>query len=77
MIIKIFNNNIVPISIKAFNKKVADEVIHNRNGVELMNGLGRIFVGTCKSPKKKNIDIPDNTIHNDEFYYYDSEEIDN
>jgi nucleoid DNA-binding protein len=44
--------------IKTFNKKIADEVIHNRNGVELMNGLGRIFVGTCKSPKKKNIDIP-------------------
>ena len=37
----------------------------------------QIHTGRDSSGKKKNIDIPDNTIHNDEFYYYDSEEIDN
>ena len=32
MIIKIFNNNIVPISIKAFNKKINNMGVFNKNG---------------------------------------------
>lgn len=44
--------------IKAFNKNIWKEIIANRDGVELMSRLGKIFVGTCKAPRKENIDIP-------------------
>lgn len=44
--------------IMLFNKKIADTVIDNRNGVELPDSLGYLFIGTCPSPKtKKNIDF--------------------
>jgi len=43
--------------IKAFNEKVFEEVIETRDGVELPEGLGQIFIGTCKNVKKENIDF--------------------
>jgi len=42
--------------VMTFNKLVVESIIENRNGVELPDGLGYIFMGTCPSPKKKNID---------------------
>ena len=36
--------------IATFNGKVWQEVIDNRNGIELPESLGNIFVGTCRSP---------------------------
>jgi hypothetical protein len=43
-------------TIKAFNGNIWQGVIDNRNGVELPEGLGYIFIGTCESSKKKNVD---------------------
>jgi len=43
--------------IMTFNQKIADGVIDNRNGVELPDGLGCIFMGSCPKPKKENIDF--------------------
>jgi hypothetical protein len=44
--------------IKSFNKLVYETVIDTRNGVELPESLGWLFIGTCQaSKKKKNIDF--------------------
>jgi hypothetical protein len=43
--------------IMTFNAKIAESVINNRNGVELPDGLGFIFMGTCPAAKKKNVDF--------------------
>lgn len=43
--------------IKSFNKLVFETVIDNRNGVELPESLGWLFIGTCQPSKKKNIDF--------------------
>lgn len=42
--------------VMTFNKSIVESIIANRNGVELPDGLGYIFMGTCPAPKKKNID---------------------
>jgi len=42
--------------IKTFNMNLVDCVLENRNGVELPEGLGYIFIGTCPPAKKKNVD---------------------
>lgn len=42
--------------IMSFNEKITEGVIANRNGVELPDGLGFIFMGSCPPTKKKNID---------------------
>ena len=42
--------------VMTFNKLIVESIIENRNGVELPDGLGYIFMGTCPSPKKNNID---------------------
>jgi hypothetical protein len=44
---------ITPHSVLMYN-----EIINNRNGVELPEGLGYVFIGTCKPPKKHNTDYP-------------------
>lgn len=49
--------------VKIFNEKIWNSVIENRDGVELPEQLGYIFIGSC--PKKKN----DNT------NYYKSNEV--
>ena len=43
--------------IKSFNKRVYETVIDKRNGVELPESLGCLFIGTCQASKKKNIDF--------------------
>tara|TARA_Y100001963_G_C6654372_1_gene387293 strand:+ start:49 stop:567 length:519 start_codon:yes stop_codon:yes gene_type:complete len=40
--------------IKLYNKKLWEEVIDNRNGVELPDSLGYLFIGTCPSAKSVN-----------------------
>ena len=43
--------------IKTFNLLIVENIISNRNGVELPNGLGCIFIGSCPKPKKENINF--------------------
>jgi len=43
--------------IRTFNDELCNGVIQNRDGVELPDGLGFIFMGTCPPAKKANIDI--------------------
>lgn len=43
--------------ITTFNGKIYQGVIDNRDGVELPEGLGFIFIGSCPPAKKQNIDI--------------------
>ena len=40
--------------IKLYNKKLWEEVIDNRNGVELPDSLGYLFIGTCPAAKSVN-----------------------
>jgi len=42
--------------IKSFNKLIYETVIDNRNGIELPESLGWLFIGTCQASKKNNID---------------------
>ena len=41
--------------ITAFNGKIWDTVINNRNGVELPESLGYLFIGSCPAAKKVNV----------------------
>ncbi len=43
--------------IKDFNKLIYETVIDKRNGIELPQSLGWLFIGTCQPSKKKNIDF--------------------
>ena len=43
--------------INTFNKNLYQGAIDNRSGIELPDGLGYIFLGSCDKPKKKNIDM--------------------
>ena len=57
--LKQYSNTQIGQFIKAINKRVAQEVIDNRNGVKLPEGLGIIVGGACKlNPETamKNID---------------------
>ena len=42
--------------IRTFNEKLYEGIIQNRDGVELPEGLGYVFLGTCPAAKKQNID---------------------
>lgn len=42
--------------IKFFNEKIWQEVIENRDGVELPYSLGYLFIGTCPAAKSVNTD---------------------
>ena len=50
---KIDNNKLKNI-IKLFNGRIWEEVIKNRDGVELPDSLGYIFIGTCPAAKTVN-----------------------
>jgi len=39
-----------------FNENVWDHVVKNRDGAELPEGLGYLFVGTCPTPISENMD---------------------
>jgi len=42
--------------IKAFNKLVYNNVIEKRDGVQLPETIGWLFIGTCQKSKKANVD---------------------
>jgi hypothetical protein len=42
--------------IKAFNETLWETVIETRDGVQLPEGIGYIFIGTCQAAKSKNVD---------------------
>jgi hypothetical protein len=39
-----------------FNQQISDHIVHNREGVELPERLGHLFIGTCVRPKVVKID---------------------
>lgn len=43
--------------IKTFNETFWNTVIETRDGVQLPEGLGHIFIGTCESAKTENVDF--------------------
>ena len=43
--------------IMTFNGNIAQGVINNRSGVELPEGLGVVFMGSCPPPKNKKVDF--------------------
>ena len=50
------DNNKLKNIIKIFNERIWKEVIENRDGVELPDSLGYIFIGTCPAAKSVNTD---------------------
>ena len=42
--------------IKTFNGMIWENIIDNRDGVELPDSLGYLFIGTCPAAKKVNMD---------------------
>jgi hypothetical protein len=52
---KVSNKDLSKI-IKTFNTNIWKEAINYRDGIELPEGLGYIFIGTCLPPTGKNID---------------------
>ena len=49
-------NKVLTRIINTFNEQMWKAAVDNRDGVELPEGLGVIFIGTCNSPKKYNTD---------------------
>lgn len=43
--------------IMTFNANICNGIIENRNGMELPDGLGFLFIGTCPAAKKSTIDF--------------------
>jgi len=48
------NNEKLKNIIKVYNKKLWEAVIENRDGVELPDSLGYLFIGTCPAAKSVN-----------------------
>ena len=42
--------------VQSFNGKIWKTVLDNRNGVELPDSLGYLFIGSCPAAKKVNVD---------------------
>ena len=42
--------------IKSFNEFLCEKVIDTRDGIQLPEAVGWLFIGTCQSPIKENID---------------------
>lgn len=49
--LKKYKNSDIAKCIKTFNIRIANEVVGNRNGVRLSEGLGIIVAGACRIPK--------------------------
>ena len=47
--------------IKYFNKQAYHLVVENRDGIQLPESIGWIFIGTCQTSVKKNIDFAKST----------------
>jgi hypothetical protein len=43
--------------IKTFNKTVAQVVVDFRDGIQLPEQIGWLFIGTCQASKKRNVDF--------------------
>jgi hypothetical protein len=43
--------------IRKYNETVWKEIIENRDGVQLPEGVGIMFIATCKNPLRQNIDF--------------------
>jgi len=54
--LKKYNKKDIRDIIKNFNGVLWNEIIEHRDGVELPESLGYVFVGSCPSVKKENID---------------------
>jgi len=50
------DNSVIKEVIRSFNEEIYNNVIENRDGVELPENLGIIFIGSCKKSSKINID---------------------
>jgi hypothetical protein len=53
---KSFDNKLIRKIIKRFNQVLYENVIETRDGVQLPEQLGWIFIGTCQKSKKANVD---------------------
>lgn len=53
---KTINNIELRKIIKKFNQDIYQKVIDNRDGVQLPEQIGWLFIGTCQQSKKENID---------------------
>lgn len=51
-----YENNMLKNIAKTFNKSVYSLVVDTRDGVQLPDQIGWLFVGTCQQSKKKNVD---------------------
>lgn len=54
--LKKYNKKDIRDIIKLFNGILWNDIIENRDGVELPESLGYVFVGSCPSVKKENVD---------------------
>ena len=43
--------------IKEFNRYIYQKIVNSRDGVQLPESIGWLFIGTCQESKKKNIDF--------------------
>jgi hypothetical protein len=43
--------------INTFNEMIYKGIIEERDGIELPENLGNVFIGSCKAPKKQNTDF--------------------
>jgi len=51
------DNSVLKNIIKTYNKILFNTVIDTRDGIQLPESLGWLFIGTCQTSKKKNIDF--------------------
>jgi len=60
-VFKDLSNKEIKEVIKTFNGSIWESVVENRDGVELLEQLGYLFIGTCNRAKKSNTDIVKST----------------
>lgn len=51
------SDNLIKQVVMTYNKKIVESAINHRDGVELPESLGYIFIGTCPPAKKSNPDF--------------------
>jgi hypothetical protein len=54
----------ISLILNTFHGKLWNHALHNRDGIELPESLGYVFLGTCASAKKYNIDIANSIKYN-------------
>ena len=53
---KSYDNTVLRDIIKTFNRALFNNVIEKRDGVQLPETIGWLFIGTCQKSKKQNVD---------------------